>query len=536
MSAAPDAIRADRERFIAFAFCAADAFVETDRDLTVLFAAGSLQPALGRDRDDLRGGALSDLFGAEDAKKLERATAAAIGGKRVADLALSVLLAEGDHRPVTVSAYAPPKLPGRVFLAFRQRRIATAAPAAAGPAPAIASGADAERSLAADIEAAMRKGGPMAMTTIDLGDVGALRERLAPGGWDGLQQTIAASLRQASRTGSAQQYGDNRYSLVHDAGADVDALKREIGDATRAADPNGAGADISTATSAIDAQTAKDEHAMRAFVMAVKTMADDPQADFTADGFAGRLEAQTAKAADDLTKVRHALDTRSWAVAYQPIISLTDREMHHTEALVRLAPSVGMPPFEFIRFLEQTDLVARFDAAMAADVIAAMTAKPLPDALRSVAVNISGRSLETPGFIDNLRAALGEKTGLEGRLLFEITESERIRDLKAANRLIGALRSDGYPVCLDDFGAGESAFEYLRALEIDFVKIDGSYIQYAENDARGRAFLRAMVQLCSSLGVDTIAERVETGEMAGLLTDLGVGYAQGYYFGRPVAL
>jgi EAL domain-containing protein (putative c-di-GMP-specific phosphodiesterase class I) len=119
------------------------------------------------------------------------------------------------------------------------------------------------------------------------------------------------------------------------------------------------------------------------------------------------------------------------------------------------------------------------------------------------------------------------------RLLIEVTESMRIRDLDAANRVLAVLRADGHKVCLDDFGAGAASFPYIQALDVDYVKIDGAYVKRMETHLRDRAILKAMVGLCTDLGIGTVAEMVETDTQATALIDLGVQYAQGYLFGRP---
>jgi EAL domain-containing protein (putative c-di-GMP-specific phosphodiesterase class I) len=95
------------------------------------------------------------------------------------------------------------------------------------------------------------------------------------------------------------------------------------------------------------------------------------------------------------------------------------------------------------------------------------------------------------------------------------------------------LQTRGVRICLDDFGAGAASFHYLNALPADFVKIDGRYVRNATANRRDRAFLKAIAKLCRELGTATIAEMVETEAQAAAMTDLGIGYGQGYLFGRP---
>ncbi|MBM3510694.1 MAG: EAL domain-containing protein [Alphaproteobacteria bacterium] len=117
--------------------------------------------------------------------------------------------------------------------------------------------------------------------------------------------------------------------------------------------------------------------------------------------------------------------------------------------------------------------------------------------------------------------------------MFEVTESAEIINLEQTNKLIRELRDKGHHVCLDDFGAGAAAFQYLRALDIDFVKIDGSYVREALSKPNGKSFLKAMASLCADIGIDTIAEMVEDEPVAKFLIEACVKYGQGYLFGKP---
>jgi EAL domain-containing protein (putative c-di-GMP-specific phosphodiesterase class I) len=148
-----------------------------------------------------------------------------------------------------------------------------------------------------------------------------------------------------------------------------------------------------------------------------------------------------------------------------------------------------------------------------------------------IAANVSGRSLECPAFTAALLALLGEHPQIRGRMLFELTETAQVRDLAQVNRVMQELRRRGFRVCLDDFGSGAATFDYLRAFDVDFVKIDGSLIR--SHDHRDHAMLRSVVTLCREIKVATIAEMIETREQAEWLGRLRVTHGQGYLWGRP---
>jgi len=228
-----------------------------------------------------------------------------------------------------------------------------------------------------------------------------------------------------------------------------------------------------------------------------------------------------------IDRLKEMIAERSFSLAFQPIIRMSDRTRHHFEALVRLGPDLS--PGEAIGFAERVGLIEAFDLAIFERVTEVLYRHP---GVR-VAVNLSGRSLESPAFAASLEGALNGHAALAGRLLFEVTETAEIRKLEQVNRVAQRLRQSGFHVCLDDFGAGTNSFHYLRALAVDMVKIDGVYIRNALEEPTDRTFLRAMVGLCRDLGVATVAEMIETEEQATLIRELGVTFGQGYLFGRP---
>jgi EAL domain-containing protein (putative c-di-GMP-specific phosphodiesterase class I) len=108
-----------------------------------------------------------------------------------------------------------------------------------------------------------------------------------------------------------------------------------------------------------------------------------------------------------------------------------------------------------------------------------------------------------------------------------------MENLAGADSFIQGLRKQGYPVCLDDFGAGAANFEYLASLDVDIVKLDGDAIRGARKAHKGKAFMKAFVGLCRELGVVTVAEMIDDEPGLAFVRECGVHYVQGYLFGRP---
>jgi EAL domain-containing protein (putative c-di-GMP-specific phosphodiesterase class I) len=192
-------------------------------------------------------------------------------------------------------------------------------------------------------------------------------------------------------------------------------------------------------------------------------------------------------------------------------------------------------PYEDIRFAEETGLVEDFDIAVLVKVCG-MLESGETDRRLTVAVNVSGRSLGSDLFAGLVQRELAQHPGLAGRLALEITESAEIKDLSRLDGIIQRIRQRGFEVCLDDFGAGSASFQYLRALKVDWVKIDGLYVRRVLKDNRDRAMIESLVELCRKLGVRTVAEQIEMVEEATALRRLGVELGQGWLFGKPTDL
>ncbi len=220
-------------------------------------------------------------------------------------------------------------------------------------------------------------------------------------------------------------------------------------------------------------------------------------------------------------------------IVYQPIVSLADGSVHHYEALLRIPGEQG--PGRMIGLAEQSGLIPALDYAIVNKLLRRIKGMGHEAAGMRIAANLSARSLLDPDFLTRLLQRLEEAEDCARHLLFEVTESARIDDVSGLARALETLRENGFPVCLDDFGAGMSGFQYLRDLPVDFLKIDGSYVKGAPQDPRMHDFLDAILALAKKLAIPTIAEWVETAEEAAFVRERGVAYGQGFHFGRPSA-
>ncbi|MGE3691966.1 MAG: putative bifunctional diguanylate cyclase/phosphodiesterase [Novosphingobium sp.] len=217
---------------------------------------------------------------------------------------------------------------------------------------------------------------------------------------------------------------------------------------------------------------------------------------------------------------------------YQPIFEMRTNRMVGYEALARWKhPDLGrVPPSEFIEAAERSGKARRLTLHLFRQAVA--EACTWPDDL-VLSFNLSGSGLCTAGFEESLPSILNEYGFAPERLKIEITETALLADAASAWRVLGSLRERGIRIVLDDFGAGHASIGYLRDLQLDGVKLDGSLIKQIAHDARSRKLLMGVLQLCRSIGVSVTAEMVETELQLTTLQAFPIDFVQGFFLGRP---
>jgi PAS domain S-box-containing protein len=243
-----------------------------------------------------------------------------------------------------------------------------------------------------------------------------------------------------------------------------------------------------------------------------------------------------AASTDVETRLRAALADRQLTVHYQPVVALSSSRRIGVEALARWddVELGSVPPDVFIPVAERTGLIHELGAQVLARACSTAARWAAGGERTAVAVNVSPLQLGGDQFLAEVSWAL-EESGLDPRLLvLEITESAAIEDLPATARRLHALRGTGVRIALDDFGIGHSPLAMLRALPIDVLKIDRSFVARVHENARDAVIARLLVDTAHTLGLTVCGEGVETREQARQLLSLGCDTAQGWYFGRPV--
>jgi EAL domain-containing protein (putative c-di-GMP-specific phosphodiesterase class I) len=151
-------------------------------------------------------------------------------------------------------------------------------------------------------------------------------------------------------------------------------------------------------------------------------------------------------------------------------------------------------------------------------------------------VNLSRVSISDPHWTRRFYALLQSAGAVRSRLVFEVSESAALAEVSVTKGFIKELRQLGCGFSLDDFGSGFSSFYYLRQFDVDFLKIDGSFVRDLTRDEGNRIFVKALCDVGRGLSKQVIAKWIETPEVIGLLSEMGVEYGQGYLFQHPRAL
>jgi diguanylate cyclase (GGDEF)-like protein/PAS domain S-box-containing protein len=238
------------------------------------------------------------------------------------------------------------------------------------------------------------------------------------------------------------------------------------------------------------------------------------------------------------TDLRGACERGEFFVQYQPIVSLDDFGVRGFEALVRWRhPERGViSPMDFIPVAEESGQVVVIGEWALHEACRQMqrwqerfpSEPPL-----FISVNLSGRQFTQPDLIEQVTNILGE-TGLDPKSLkLEITESVVMENIDTATEMLRQLRALGVQLSIDDFGTGYSSLSYLHRFPIDTLKVDRSFVMRMADNNENIEIVRTIMMLAQNLGMDVVAEGVETREQLALLRKLGCEYGQGFLFSKP---
>ena len=385
---------------------------------------------------------------------------------------------------------------------------------------------------------------PLAVVFVDLDDFKAVNDSLGHAAGDSLLVAVAGRIRMSVREADtpARMGGDEFAILLEDA-TTVDAARESatrvlkalrmpfrLGDRDVAIQASAGIAMYGSPEQTADELLRNADIAM----YSAKAQGKDRLVIYESavhDAAIGRLQLRT--------DLQLALERDEFALVYQPLVDLDTAAVYGVEALLRWHhPRRGLVgPVEFVPIAEETGLIipiGRWVLEQACRQAQAWHGARGGKGLE-LSVNLSGRQIEDPDLVDDVRRALAA-SGLDPRLLtLEITESILMHDADGTIATLEQLRALGVRLAIDDFGTGYSSLSYLRRLPVDVLKIDRSFVAVVDAGPDEAALVQSIVTLGRSLRLETVAEGIEQpGQLAELLS-LGTHLGQGYYFAKPLS-
>lgn len=524
-----DKIRTQRDRFLAFAFAGADVLLEIGPNGVISFAAGSAEPLLGLPHDFLVGRNLADMVIDRDRPLYDEALLRLKRTGRLERIALHFRLPLKRDSELPTAILAGIRVPNpdnRLHLTIARQ----CAEPAVQSAPCTPMDQESFVTMVGQrIAEGRRSGEEYSLTLLELPELPD--EDLAHDYVAALEGMLRAWSVGGNSVGLLE---GGKIGIVTDSKTAIDSLQKRVDDITRDFAPAD-GTAVRSATIQMEAGLSEEDIA-KALVYTINKFVDQGDETLTVGSLAESCRMAMDETLSKVNSFRATINSDRFAFVFQPIVCLYSWDIHHFEALARIRQSDRlMLPSHFISFAEDIGVINELDMIVCRKAIATLRDGAQFPADGKLAVNLSGNSIGNSQFVADLIELLSANRSLLDRLLFEITESHAIKNLQQANDAVQKLRAFGCRVSLDDFGAGAAAFQYLRSLEVDYVKIDGSYILDAFDTRYGKPFIKAISTLCYDLGIRTIGEMVEDERAVKLLRDVSVDYGQGYYFSRPVA-
>ena len=524
---------AQRARLVAFAFARADLLLEIDRTATITFASGAARWAVDRSAGELVGVKFPTLAAAESAGVLRELQKAFAAGTRFPPQTLLFKRSSGEAVAASLAGCPMPDIPDRYFLTLAHPHKRTSDLHSGAVARSDESGLltreSFEKHARAQLDAARESGEELEMTMLDLAELTKFKEGMSEEKADTFMRGVGLILKKQSAGGdAAAQIDATKFSVLHTRDVAKEDIEQEISSFAKRMDPQGAGMSVLARTLDLDAALLEGEDAGRALVFAINKFASAEAGEFSITKLSEGLRELVKDTVKRVSDFRETLAARGFTLHFQPIVDLRTREVQHQEALTRLPD--GRSPFAMVTFVEEIGLVSELDHAVCRQALDLLRQD---STLVDIAINISGRSLQSELFVAALFELLGRYPNVRQRVKIEITESSRIENLDAVGAVVRRFQAENHKVCLDDFGSGSATLHYLRALPVDIVKVDGLFVKDIHNNRRDAAMVRSIGSMCRELDMQTVAEFVEDEKQVTVLNECKIMKGQGYLFGKP---
>jgi diguanylate cyclase (GGDEF)-like protein/PAS domain S-box-containing protein/excisionase family DNA binding protein len=235
-------------------------------------------------------------------------------------------------------------------------------------------------------------------------------------------------------------------------------------------------------------------------------------------------------------ELREVLDEDRIVLYSQPVIRLADRKPVHQEILVRILDRKGalVLPGQFIEVAESLGMAQEIDLCVLGRTLDVLQGPEYRGRKTRLFVNLSRTSISDPHWVRRFQSMLASAPVDHSQLVFEITETAAMSSVDVTQEFIAQMKDLGCRFALDDFGAGFSSFYFLKRFDVDYLKIDGSFVRELAADNASRLFVRALCDVARGLNKQVIAEWVEDQAVMDILVEMGVQYGQGFLFARPL--
>jgi EAL domain-containing protein (putative c-di-GMP-specific phosphodiesterase class I) len=536
MTGVKSAHQPQRDRYVAFAFAAADLLLEVQADRRITFASGATQSMLGRTTAEMLNVGFSTFIAAADravALRLLLRLQRLKQGGRLEPITIRLLHRSGDEVRAMLGGCSLPSGTGELFVTL------TLVGSGDGDAKQEPAARDGATGLLESVDlfervrhlSALAGGRTRDLVLVRVNGLSAATKALPPDRAKSLMQEIGASLRAVSAGGdTAGRVGAEEFCIVTSGNAlGSEDIAQEIDDLARAAGVDKGALTTSSRPFLSNPSELDDAEIDRAIAYAIRQFTDGAGT-FGMSQMERGLPSAVDAAVHSFADLRSSIRGNRFKLVFQPIVSLNNRNIHHFEALLRFED--GRKTFESIKFAESVGLIEELDLAIIRRALAEIGRTP---GGHSIAVNLSGRSVEGDVFRRELLALLGGfGAGDRRRMLFELTESSGVQSVEEVARFLSDLKRGGHAICLDDFGSGATAYAYLRHFDVDFVKVDGPFLRAAIEKPREQALIRSVCRLCRDLNCGVVGEMIEEERQADAAARLGVDFGQGWLFGKPV--
>ncbi|MCK5663321.1 MAG: EAL domain-containing protein, partial [Thiotrichaceae bacterium] len=234
-------------------------------------------------------------------------------------------------------------------------------------------------------------------------------------------------------------------------------------------------------------------------------------------------------------RIESALKNSRFVLHFQPILDIQQYKIPHYETLIRMLDENNelMAPGLFIHIAEQFGLIQKIDRFMISSAIAKQGELRRQGHDIGLTINLSGKAFDDPELFNQINMAIQFNNANPEKLIFEITETGAVSNIISAEKVMSKIQSLGCQFALDDFGIGFSSFNYLRKLPVDYVKIDGSFVNDLANNSDNKVLVQALSEVAIGFNKLTVAEFVDSRKTLDILKQAKINYAQGYFIGKP---